>query len=68
MNKILIVWWGERNGRMVTSASLRLNLPATEWILVVSSASSMLNGGSMDGSRFASMVLPDPGGPMRITL
>ena len=35
--------------------------PATEWILVVSSASSKVSGARIDGRRFASMVLPKPG-------
>ena len=35
----------------------------TEWIFVTSSASSGLSRGRIDGSRLASMLLPDPGGP-----
>jgi hypothetical protein len=34
----------------------------TERILVVSNASSSVSGGSMEGRRCASMVLPAPGG------
>lgn len=36
-------------------------MPATEWILVVSIASSIVIGGRMEGSREASMLLPEPG-------
>jgi hypothetical protein len=42
--------------------------PATLWIWVVDSASSKVKGGRMPGNRFASMVLPDPGGPIIRTL
>ena len=38
--------------------------PATEWIFVVSSASSNVSGARMEGRRLASMVLPEPGGPI----
>jgi len=38
--------------------------PATLWIFVVSSASSKVSGGRMVGMRLASMVLPEPGGPI----
>jgi hypothetical protein len=44
------------------------NSPATEWIFVVSLASSKLMGGRIVDKRRASMVLPDPGGPIRIML
>jgi len=37
--------------------------PAAEWIRVTSSASSWCSGGRRPGSREASMVLPEPGGP-----
>jgi hypothetical protein len=37
--------------------------PATEWIFVISIASSNSSGGRIVGRRFASIVLPDPGGP-----
>jgi hypothetical protein len=36
--------------------------------LVASRASSKERGGRMEGSRLASMVLPEPGGPTRSTL
>jgi hypothetical protein len=40
-------------------------LTPTECILVVSSASWSVSGGSMEGRRRASMVLPAPGGPIK---
>src|SRR5205809_8121226 len=58
-----IVWCGARNGRRATSDSPSGSTPATEWIFVVSSASSRLIFGRMVGSRRASIVFPDPGGP-----
>ena len=36
--------------------------PATLWMAVTSSASSLVSGGSRPGRRRASMVLPAPGG------
>src|SRR5690242_12483671 len=59
-----IVWCGARNGRRATSDSPSGSTPATEWILVVSSASSRLMRGRIVGSRRASIVLPLPGGPI----
>ena len=41
-----------------------LATPAAEWIMVVSSAISRSSGGSRPGNRCASIVLPDPGGPI----
>ena len=38
--------------------------PRTLWIRVTSSASSRASGGRIDGSRRASIVLPEPGGPL----
>jgi hypothetical protein len=38
--------------------------PATLWIFVVSSASSKVKGGRNGGHGLASMVLPEPGGPI----
>src|SRR5712691_10499748 len=58
-----IVWCGARNGRRATSDSPSGKTPATEWILVVSSASSRLILGRIVGSRRANIVFPDPGGP-----
>ncbi len=42
---------------------LRLVRPQTEWISVVSIISSRLMSGRMETMRFASMLLPEPGGP-----
>lgn len=63
-----IEWCGLRKGRQRTSPSSRRKSPATEWILEVSIASSSVKGGRMEGTRFESMVFPDPGGPTMITL
>ena len=63
-----MVWCGERNGRTAIKEAYRLILPATECILVVSSASFKVSGGRMEGNRLANIVLPEPGGPMRMTL
>ena len=63
-----MVWWGARKGRRPTRPSSRVRMPATEWILVVSMASSKDMGGRMVGMRRASMVLPEPGGPIIRTL
>ena len=38
--------------------------PAAEWTIVASSACARSSGGRMPGRRDASIVLPDPGGPM----
>jgi len=43
-------------------------MPTTLNIFVVSMASSNVSGGSIVGRRFASMVLPEPGGPTIIRL
>ena len=42
--------------------------PATEWIFVATMASSSVMRGRIVASRLASMVFPDPGGPIIITL
>ena len=57
-----MVWWGARKGRVATSAWWGDRTPATEWILVVARASSGVVSGRMEGTRRASMVLPEPGG------
>ena len=44
------------------------NRPTTEWILVVSKASFKVIGGKIDGKRFANIVFPDPGGPIKMIL
>jgi hypothetical protein len=63
-----IEWWGERKGRVVTRAALAGSKPLIEWILVHSSASSKESGGRIVTIRFASIVLPEPGGPTSSTL
>src|ERR1035438_5411058 len=42
--------------------------PATLWIWVVSRASAKVSGGRIPGKRLASIVLPEPGGPIISTL
>ena len=58
-----IVWWGARKGREVTSGVSLGSMPATLYTFVVSSASSGVSGGMMEGSARARSVLPLPGGP-----
>ena len=62
-----MVWCGARNGRTATSARPS-STPVTLWILVVSRASGRVRSGRMVGSRLASMVFPEPGGPIITTL
>lgn len=64
----LIVWCGERKGRTFIKDVSLDNLPPTECILVVSRASKSDNGGKIVGNRFANIVFPAPGGPIKITL
>jgi hypothetical protein len=45
-----------------------LSIPATLNTLLVSSASSKLGGGRIPESRWASIVLPEPGGVIPIPL
>jgi hypothetical protein len=59
-----MVWWGARNGRRPTSPSSRDSVPATECTFVVSMASAKVMAGRMVGIRRASIVLPEPGGPI----
>jgi hypothetical protein len=54
-----------RNGRVAIKPVSDGSNPLTEWIRVVSRLSSKLIGGRIVGMRFASMVLPAPGGPTR---
>ena len=58
------VWCGARRGGRRTSPS-GSGRPAAEWIIVVSNARSRPRAGSRPGRRWASMVLPAPGGPSR---
>ncbi len=59
-----MLWCGARKGRCATMPPPRGNAPATECILVTSSASSNVMSGRMEGMQRASMVLPEPGGPI----
>jgi hypothetical protein len=59
------VWCGALNGLCVTSAPLPS--PLALWILVTSMRSSMVSGGRIPGILRASMVFPEPGGPLMIT-
>ena len=54
---------GARNGATLSSPAAPGRSPATEWMAVVSSASSGVNGGRIPGTRRARMLLPDTGGP-----
>ena len=60
----LMVWCGERNGRVATKDFSPSRNPAMLWILVVSIASSSDIGGIIVGIRFDNIDLPDPGGPI----
>ena len=57
-------WCGLRNGRSRVSAPLAIS-PATEWIMEVSSSSLAVSGGKSPGRRWASIDLPEPGGPVK---
>lgn len=61
-------WCGARKGRCDIRPRCVPILPATECIFVVSNASSRVIGGRMVGTRRASIVLPEPGEPIIITL
>ncbi|MNS95357.1 hypothetical protein D3C72_1296130 [compost metagenome] len=61
-------WCGLRKGLTETRLPLGGSKPATEYSLVMSSASLKLSGGRMPGNRLASIVLPDPGGPTNMML
>ena len=63
-----MVWWGARKGLARSREAPSGSSPAMEWILVTSSASWKVMSGRMEGSRFASMLLPEPGGPSSNTL
>lgn len=56
------MWCGDLNGLCVTSAPLPS--PLALWTLVTSMRSSIVSGGRIPGIRRASMVLPEPGGPL----
>ncbi len=58
-----MVWWGERKGLLCSRDPPASNCPAIEWIMVASRASWKAMSGRMEGSRFAIMLLPEPGEP-----
>src|SRR5204863_8578204 len=58
------LWGGMLNDLTLTKLLPDSSTPPTLWIFVVSRASSNVNGGRMVGTLLASMVLPDPGGPI----
>ena len=60
---LLAEWWGLRKGRTPLKAGVGSS-PATEWMSAVWNASSSLKGGRIEGSLEASIVLPEPGGPI----
>ena len=64
----LAVWCGARNGRVATTRGRFPSSPATLWIFVTSSASAVVVRGRIEGSRRASIVFPQPGGPTSTTL
>jgi hypothetical protein len=53
-----LVWWGARNGRVVTRAVRSPVRPATRWMRVVSRASGRVIAGRMVVSRRTSLDLP----------
>ncbi len=57
-------WCGAMNGGRVISGVRSQSSPATEWIAVTSNASLSASSGNNPGSRWASIVLPTPGGPV----
>jgi hypothetical protein len=59
------VWWGARNGRVVTKAVRSPVRPAPRWIRVISRASARVMAGKSVVSRRASFNLSAPVGPMR---
>ena len=63
-----MVWCGDLKGLLLIKDALTANFPATEWILVVSRASCKVKGGKIVGMRLANMVLPAPGGPIKMAL
>src|SRR5262245_22866167 len=58
-----IVWCGDRKGRVLINPYFSVS-PTTLWIFVDSRASSNSKGGRIVGIRFASIVFPEPGGPI----
>ena len=60
-------WCGLRNGRARVRAPRAIS-PATECTIEVSSSSLGDSGGNRPGRRWASIDLPEPGGPMNSRL
>jgi len=59
---------GDRKGRLVIKGKSVSSSPAAEYTRVVSKISERFISGKIPGSLLASMVLPLPGGPIRIML
>ena len=59
-----LVWCGAMNGGAVISGVSGASRPATECTAVTSSASWSVSSGNSPTIRWASMVLPVPGGPV----
>jgi hypothetical protein len=55
-----IVWWGARNGRVVTKAVRSPGRPATRWMRVMSMASGRVSSGRMVVCRCPSSVVKIP--------
>ena len=60
---MLVEWWTLRNGR-TPERMLSIGSPATEWTRADSIRSASSSGGRIDGKAAASMLFPDPGGPV----
>ena len=60
---IELLWWGARNGARCTIPPAGRRTPAAEWTIVACSEISGSSSGNKPGMRWASIVLPDPGGP-----
>ncbi len=65
---VVAVWCGALNGLEVIIPSLLSNSPAMLCILVTSNASAKVKSGKIPEKHFASIVLPEPGGPIIKTL
>ena len=63
MAALVAVWCGAQKGGSVTSGRSGRSAPATEWIVLTSSAAAGSSTGMIVGKRSASIVLPTPGGP-----
>ena len=63
-----MLWCGARNGGRSATAARSLNAPRSDYTAASSSASDHSRSGSSDPKASASIVLPDPGGPVMRTL